>query len=264
MSKPTPAELHPPAPPIAAAQYHSAIVTTSSSLHTDLVELLRATRSAERDLYALLPPDDRDAPAAIGEWSAKDVLAHIAAWRAIEARRLEARVGKPATPTDPSLDDPIDEANAHLHADHAAWSWERVDAEADASTEDLISAFGHNSTDVLCECPDGIVAGNGANAANHSMGHLSDIARMADGLDRYGAFADEVERILARGHLPPRDSGVMLYNIGCHRALSGELDEARRVLRGAFAHRHDLIDAAVDDVDLVALNAELMELAALR
>jgi hypothetical protein len=212
----------------------------------------------------MLPVEDRDAPATIGEWSAKDVLAHIAAWRAIEARRLEARAGQPAMTTDPALDDPIDEANAHLHAEYAEWSWEKVDAEADASTEALISAFGHNSTDILCECPDGIVAGNGANAANHSMGHLSDIAQMTDGLDRYGAFANEIERILARGHLPPRDSGVMLYNIGCHRALAGELDEARRVLRGAFAHRHDLLEPALEDSDLVALSSELMELAALR
>jgi hypothetical protein len=234
-----------------------------SPLHADLMAMLRATRAAERDLFGMLSADTRDAPGTIGEWSPKDVLAHIAAWRAIEARRLEARAGRASAThaTDPALDDPIDESNAHLHAQHAAWRWETVDREADASVQALTAAFGQSSTDILCECPDGIAAGNGANAANHSMAHLSDIARLADGRERYDAFAHELEGILARGHLPPRDSGVMLYNLGCHHALAGELDEARRLLRGAFAHRHDLLEPALADPDLASLREELAALA---
>jgi hypothetical protein len=241
-------------------------VTTSSPLHSDLIEMLQATRSAERDLYSRLAADVRDAPASIGEWSAKDVLAHIAAWRAVEARRLEARAGRasPEHAADPALDDPVDESNALLHAQRADWPWEAVDREADASVQALVAAFGLSSNDILCECPDGIVAGNGANAANHSMAHLSDIATLAGGLARYDAFAEQLEGILARGHLPPRDSGVMLYNIGCHHALSGDLDQARRLMRSAFAHRHDLLESALEDSDLVVLNTELVELAAMR
>jgi putative heme iron utilization protein len=241
-------------------------MATQSPLHADLVEMLEVTRAAERDLYAALAADVRDSPASIGEWSAKDVLAHISAWRAIEARRLEARAGVASTEqvADPELDDPIDESNALLHAQHADWAWEAVDFEADASVEALIAAFGRSSTDILCECPDGIVAGNGANAANHSMAHLSDIASLAGWLERYDAFAQQLEAILARGHLPPRDSGVMLYNIGCHHALSGDLDQARRLMRSAFAHRHDLLESALEDSDLVVLNTELVELAAMR
>jgi hypothetical protein len=241
-------------------------MATPSPLHADLVEMLRATRSAERDLYAMLPSDVREAAATIGEWSAKDVLAHISAWRAIEARRLEARAGRVSAEhaADPGLDDPVDESNAHLHAQHADWTWDAVDHEADASAEALVAAFGNSTAEILCECPDGIVAGNGANAANHSMAHLSDISTLAGGLERYDAFAHELEGILARGHLPPRDSGVMLYNIGCHYALSSELDQARRVMRSAFAQRHDLLQPALEDSDLVALSAELTELAAFR
>jgi hypothetical protein len=241
-------------------------MTTPTALHTDLVELLEATRAAERDLFGMLPPEVRDAPAAIGEWSAKDVLAHIAAWRAIEARRLEARAGHASQEhaDDPGLDDPIDESNAQLHARTAGSSWDAIDREADASQRALVGAFGMSSSDILCECPDGIVAGNGANAANHAMAHLSDIATLAGGLERYDAYTRQVEAILKRGHVPPRDTAVMLYNIGCHYALAGELDEARRALRAAFAHRHDLVQPASEDPDLVMLSAELTELAAFR
>jgi hypothetical protein len=162
---------------------------------------------------------------------------------------------------DPAAEDPIDESNARLHTQHVGASWEAVDADADASLDALISAFGRSSFDTLCECPDGIVAGNSANAANHAMVHLSDIARLGGGLERYDTLVSEIETILRRGHLPPRNSGVMLYNIACHRALSGELDEARRLLRAAFSHRHDLLEPAAKDPDLDSLREELGALA---
>jgi hypothetical protein len=225
--------------------------------------MLRATRAAERDLFGMLSAEARDAGSTIGNWSAKDVQAHLAAWRSIEARRLEATArGEPgASNGDPALDDPTEDSNAHLHAKYADWSWDDVSREADASIEALIGAIGRSSSEALCECNDD-VAGIGANGANHAMGHLSDIARLAGGHERFDAFAQEVEGILRRNHLPPRDSGVILYNLACHRALSGELDEARRVLRAAFARRRDLLTPAVDDPDLAALRDELASLAA--
>jgi len=240
----------------------STATTESSPLQADLVALLHATRAAERDLFRMLDAGARDAGGTIGEWSAKDVLAHLAAWRAIEARRLDAAATRDdaLTAGDPAPNHPIDESNAELHAHRADWAWEMVQRDADASVEALLAAIGRSTTTALCEC-DGTAAGIGSNGANHALGHLSDIALLAGDAQRYDAFAREVEAILARSHLPPRDSGVLLYNIACHRALSGDLDEARRLLRVAFAKRRDLLELAVDDPDLVALRDELTALA---
>jgi len=245
------------------SRYHACLVETLSAprtpLQADLVAMLRTMRDAERDLFAGIPAGLREAAGTIGEWSPKDVMAHVAAWRAIEARRLEARAGveDPRHGTDPATSDPIDEANALLQGRHAGWTWQAIVDEADASVDALISAIERSSTDVLCECDDGSVAGIGANGVNHAVGHLPEIAELAGGRPRFDLFADEVESILGAGHLPPRDSGVILYNIACARALSGELDDARRLLKAAFARRHDLIAAAADDPDLIALRGEL-------
>jgi hypothetical protein len=57
--------------------------------------------------------------------------------------------------------------------------------------------------------------------------------------------------------VPPRDSGTILYNIACAQVLSGELDDARRLLAAAFARRHDLAELAREDPDLAALGGEL-------
>lgn len=80
---------------------------------------------------------------------------------------------------------------------------------------------------------------------------------LVPGVPSRRVFAGDIEAILGAGHIPPRDSGVILYNIACARALSGELDDARRLLAAAFARRHDLAELATDDPDLAALRDEL-------
>jgi hypothetical protein len=239
---------------------------TPAAIHADMIELLRAARDAERDLYAMLDPELRDAAGTIGDWSAKDVLAHLAAWRAVEARRLEATArGLPAPAEDPPYDAPVDDANARLHAERAGHTWDDVDREADASTDALAGAITRSSHDVLCECDGAVVVGIGSSGSNHAIGHLMDVVALVDepsAVARYEAFLEDVERILAHRHLRPRDSGIMLYNIACHRALSGDLDEARRLLRIALTQHRPLMEFATDDPDLSALRDELPALAA--
>src|SRR5439155_15372818 len=112
----------------------------------------------------------------------------------------------------PGPEVPVDEANKMLHATYASWSWDDVVREADASVEALVAAIGPSSTTALCEC-EGIVVGIGANGSNHAMAHLIDVARLAGARPRFDALARALEEILTRGHLPPRDSGVILYNL---------------------------------------------------
>jgi len=232
-----------------------------SPLHVDLVAILEATRAAEHDLFAMLDEGAREAAETFGTWSAKDVRSHLAAWRSIEARRLEARfAGGSVTAGDPAPADPIDDSNAALQARYAGWSWEAVDREADASVDALLAAIERSSTDVLCECDDGSVAGIGSNGVNHAVGHLPEVADLAGGLERFDGYAREIESVLRRGHLPPRDSGVILYNLACQRAITGQPDEARRLLRDAFARRHDLFEAALEDPDLASVRGDLSTL----
>ena len=233
----------------------------STPLQADLIAMLQATRTAERDLFAMLDQEALTAPGMVGEWSAKDVQLHLAAWRAIEARRLDATLhDRPFDDADPGPHAPIDESNAALNARHARLGWTDAEAEADASVEALIAVVGSSSNEILCEC-DGTTAGIGANGINHAIAHLSDIATLAGGQQRYDVLARQLEAILHRGHVPPRDSGVLLYNLACHHALSGEPDEARRVLRTAFSLRHDLVEVAEEDPDLAAIRDDIPSLA---
>jgi hypothetical protein len=223
-------------------------------LQQDLVDLLEAVRRAERDLFAALDEGSHPQPV-IEDLTAGDVRAHLAAWREIEARRLLGTV----TDADPRPGDPLDESNARIQAERAGWSAEQAAAAAEASIDELIGAIGASTNDALCEC-DQLAAGIGANGVNHALGHLSDIAHLVDAQDRYAQLASEVEAILTRSHLMPRDSGVMLYNLACHRALSGRTDDALRLLQTAFARRPDLRDHAPDDPDLESIRDEVTAL----
>ena len=59
-------------------------------LRTGLIAGIRAARAAERDVFAALEPDVRDAPAPDGGWSPKDVQAHLSAWKGRTVDRLRA------------------------------------------------------------------------------------------------------------------------------------------------------------------------------
>ena len=85
---------------------------------------------------------------------------------------------------------------------------------------------------------------------------------MAGAHARFVTLARTIEEVLARGHLPAHDSGVMLYNLACYEAHPGDTDDARRLLRTAFAHRHDLVINAHEDPDLTSLRDDLESLAA--
>jgi hypothetical protein len=233
----------------------------TTPLQDDLIAMLQAARAAERDLFAMLDEAAATRPGAVGEWSAKDVQLHLAAWRAIEARRLDAtRRGEAFDADDPALNAPVDESNAELQARHATVSWADAALQADASVDALLGAIGRSSNEILCECHDSI-ASIGANGVNHAIAHLSDIAVLAGGQERYDVLARQVEAVLHRGHLPPRDSGVLLYNIACHHALSGQPDEARRTLQAAFAQRRDLVETARDDPDLASIRDDIPSMA---
>ncbi|HEX5578303.1 MAG TPA: hypothetical protein VFY43_01405, partial [Candidatus Limnocylindria bacterium] len=141
--------------------------------------------------------------------------------------------------------------------------WEEVVADADASVQALTDAIALSEHDVLCEC-EGTVVGIGSSGTNHSLGHLMDVVALIGDERagaRYGSFAREVEGVLARRHLRPRDTGVTLYNIACYHATSGNLEEARRLLRLAFARRPELVEYATEDPDLEQLRGEITTLA---
>ena len=230
--------------------------TSPSGLRAGLIDGIRAARAAEGDVLAALDPGTRDAPAADGGWSPKDVQAHLTAWKGRTVERLRAlRVG---------LSEPIevetDEANAIFHAERSSWTWEEVLADADATTDELVAEI-DVATDETLALPriSGTIMGNGS---EHTLTHLTPIAAGA-GLDsRTLELADTITAIIDRGGWPSRAAAYARYNLACYHALSGNLDVARSLLRQALPEQEELREFASNDDDLIALRDEIPTLAA--
>jgi hypothetical protein len=227
-------------------------------LRAGLIDALRAARAVERDILAALDPIDRDAPAANGGWSPKDIQAHLSAWRRHQATRLaKLRAGEteteiPATETDAT--------NAVLHAERADWTWAQVLADADEASDSLIAEIDAADDETISD--DRVVGTTLGNGPEHDLVHLSALAVRVGLEDRVAGLASAVEASVDRGGWPPRSAAFARYNLACYHALAGRLDEARVLLRLALPAQEELRGFAPADDDLIALRDELPHLIA--
>jgi hypothetical protein len=104
---------------------------------------VRADRSVWRDLVAEVGRDRMDEPGPMGEWTFKDLTAHLAAWRDMRIPMIEA-VGRgepvppPPWPADMTDDDEI---NAWFQARDERRSLDDVLDDYDSSFERLAAAI---------------------------------------------------------------------------------------------------------------------------
>jgi hypothetical protein len=230
-------------------------VTTASEA---LVVFVEAARAAERAVFGGIPPRRRDR--GIGDtWSAKDVLAHISAWRDRQARRLTAGGGTRGPSGDRMAirlnDVTLEAVNAKSHAQRAAWTWEQVEADADASAERLIAAL--RATDLGLLRDGALLVGSILGSGPlHDLEHLSAVPgsrRMAPSR----ALVQVGRRIAESGALGENDAARLLYNLACREALDGRLVSARSLLDRALGMRPALSSMAAADQDLVRLRSGL-------
>ena len=228
----------------------------AAGLRVGLIDGIRAARAAEHDVLAAIDAGVRDAPATDGDWSPKDVQAHLTAWKGRTVERLRAlRVG---------LSEPIevetDEANAVFHAERSGWTWDEVLADADATTDELVAEIQAASDETLgLPRISGTIMGNGS---EHTLTHLAPIAAKAGLESRTLELADTITAIIDRGGWPSRAAAYARYNLACFHALSGNLDVARALLRQALPDQEELRGFAPSDDDLIALRDEIPALAA--
>jgi hypothetical protein len=228
-----------------------------AKLRGGLIDGLRASRAAEREVFDALDPATRDVATVDSEWSAKDILAHLSAWRQRMSDDLAGRRQGRQAP--PAPDIPIDEINANFHAERADWAWDRVVADAESTAETLVAEVSAAGDDVLADPKIlGSIMGDGP---EHDLGHLTGVAATMGKESQVLALADTMLAILDRGGWPPRSDAHARYNLACFHALGGNLDVARSLLRQALPQDDELGTLAPKDDDLIALRDEIPTLA---
>jgi hypothetical protein len=237
---------------------------TTASLRDRLLQTLDAARTRESALIALC--DDAPSPVA-DQWTAKDNVAHLSAWRAHAALTLDAiRLDQPM-PELPHPED-IDARNQVIFDAHREDTADGVKSWSEQTYTQLIEALRSCSDDDLRRERAGgagplwrIVPGNGhAHVAQHLSywyGEHGDPAAAEDA----ALWAHDLEVELFPD---PADRAVADYNLGCFYARTGRGDQALSLLRTALQGRPDLLHWASEDPDLDSLreNAELQQLLA--
>jgi hypothetical protein len=229
-----------------------------SAMRAGLIEELQLTRAVEREIFAALDPIARDRVPSDGEWSAKDTLAHLSAWRQRETDKLVARREGRVEPKLPATD--IDEMNAIFHDQRAGWTWERVAIDAESTADGLLAEVGAASDEVLGDPK--VVGGILGDGLEHDLGHLARLATSEALRSRVVELAETARAIVDRGGWPARAAAYARYNLACFHALGGRLDTARALLREALPAQEELRAFAPEDDDLISLRAEIPALAA--
>ncbi len=83
-------------------------------------ELLERIRAARRDLEAVLmdiPEEQMLQPGVMGDWSVKDILAHLVSWEKSMVRWITQAV-EGETPEIPQTDEEIDQLNARFYLEN--------------------------------------------------------------------------------------------------------------------------------------------------
>jgi hypothetical protein len=155
-----------------------------SSTTDDLAARFATEHAAWTALLAKVPPDRMDEPGAMGSWTFRDAVSHLAAWRRRAIMRLEAAARgelRPSNPWPAGMDD--DAINDWFREQDDGRSADDLLAEYDASFDRMAAAVaalpdGANPTE--SETP-GYYRWNDANGElesdffGHLRGHIDDV-----------------------------------------------------------------------------------------
>jgi len=126
---------------------------TSGSDREQLLGELEKARSELRASYEGLPDEQMTRLGAVGEWSVKDVLSHVASWDEVLLPDL-ARLARGETPALASIDlesASFDSANAVIMSQRRNLPLDQVLRELDTDRADVIEAVGRLPDSALAE-----------------------------------------------------------------------------------------------------------------
>jgi hypothetical protein len=219
-----------------------------------ILEALAAGRAKEQELMALCvdaPPDPG------GIWSAKDHVAHLAAWRDRTARVIDS-VRTAEAPPATVEDEP---ENARIYAETRSRNLDEIKGEADASWDRVTAAVEASSDADLArphpEFPDHevweAVPGLVGHLGTHLMWwHLE--AGDQGAAEAAAVWAYNFERNLLTD---PRQQADANYNLGCFYSRTGKSERAIALVRESLASAPYLVEIARKDPDLDLIRDQL-------
>jgi len=224
-----------------------------------LLDLLRQAHEMETSFVDALSDGQRARSGTLEDWSAKDTIAHVAAWKARMADNLLAvSEGKSPTRTED-----LERQNAIFFETYRDEPWEEVLGVADGAFQRILAqveALGEQELVSRETFPWQeerplwrLVVGNGY---IHPIAHLAEFHRNQGNREQAAQMIGEMASSMAGLDDGPAWQGAVKYNLACHYSLLGAAAEAIRELQEALALNPGLTDWSKQDPDLDAIRGE--------
>jgi tetratricopeptide (TPR) repeat protein len=224
-------------------------------LKSRLITLIETMNTEEQALFANLSEAERSVPGKPNQWSPKDIIAHLAAWKEREVENLVAAARKES----PVNHDDFEEINAREFEIYRAKSWAEILEKAAEANRRLVEQIaGRTETELEQIWQENrktwqSIIGTGY---IHPIMHLGQIyAERGD--KEYGTqLQEKAAAELLELDEAPSWQGTVRYNLACHYALIGETEQAIKGLGKALEQNPRLKDWSREDPDFVSIREE--------
>ncbi|MBV8301575.1 MAG: DinB family protein [Candidatus Dormibacteraeota bacterium] len=227
-------------------------MNNDSGLREELAATLREAEAAEQQLVCLCADGVTDT----GEpWSAKDHVAHLAAWREHAVTVLSNAAGGSESPPVGDIDAYNDavflanrEAGAAAVRQYSASTYATLIATLEALPADALHRRRDGAGPVWT-----VLLGYGCGHVAEHLGYWHAQHGDAGAADRAAQWGFEVVERHCHDSLAVATAA---YNLACHYARSGRITEALPLLRRALQARPELRSFARTDTDLDPVRAD--------
>jgi len=229
----------------------------------EMFDVIQFVRRELDELTNLLTPEDKARRGSLQEWSAKDMLTHLAFWGSHFNRQLEKMLeGKKV----PEAGDYFNQVNDGVLYEHIDQPFEEALAEEAAAYRKFLEIMEKIPALDLTD-PQRYAFLEGrmllervlGNHAYHPAAHISDYYAKNGRAEKARALQETLtERLCAF----PSWKANAIYNLACYYSLNGLKEEAIEKLKVAFEAKPDLVEWSLQDSDMDPLR-ELAEYQAL-
>jgi tetratricopeptide (TPR) repeat protein len=224
-------------------------------LKQKLVALLEYAYAQEQVFVQSLPDEDRSADGALERWSAKDIIAHIAAWKERAARVLAAlRRGESGLEFGG-----LDPFNAGVFQEFQNLPWSDV-LERSRQAYQFLREQTQATPDEVLVAPEPaeengepvwwFIVGAGC---NHALGHLAQYYIAQGNAPRAAQMQEQVAGPLFQLDAGPDWQSRVYYGLAVYYAAAGQMQQAMDALHAAFRLNPGLVERAREDLGLTSL-----------
>lgn len=224
---------------------------------SDRARLLRLTehsRTVEQEFLGSLTEAERSAVGSADGWAAKDLIAHLTAWRHRGTEELlSARRGDVLAEIEE-----FDPVNLEIFEAHRHLTLEEITTRSVAAWQAFSDALRATPDELLLSSePSGgrrpLWRHMTIEAVNHPVTHMAEFALQHGRPHLARGWVEAMIPLLLGLDSAAEWHGVVHYNLACHQAQTGQPDAALASLEVGLTHRPDLREWSTRDPDLEPL-----------